>query len=178
MKKKKSSIAIIVLLILLVAIGIGYAAFGDILTINGSATANGTFAVIFESVTDSGDNVTAAIDTDKTILNVSATLGFPGDGVSVTPVITNSGTIPAKVKSINVYNNGTEVAFSDADITISVPTLATDTLAVNEDCEFTFTIEWNEDSTLSVQKTVNFDVVIEYEQDTTPFSAEATHDAH
>jgi hypothetical protein len=178
MKKKKTNIAIVVLLILLLAIGIGYAAFGDTLTIDGSATMNGTFDVEFTDVADSGTNVTSTITEDTTVLSVAATLAFPGDGVSVTPTITNNGTVPAKVTAINVYAAGTTTPLSDVDVEVSIPALADDELASGEDCTFTFTIVWNGTSTLDTSKTVDFDIKIEYTQDTEAFTATPAHNDH
>jgi hypothetical protein len=177
-RRQKTNTIIVILLVLLLAIGVAYAAYGDTLTIDGSATMNGRFEVEFTGVSKIGNNVSATIQQDETRLSVSATLGFPGDGASVTPTIINRGTVNAKVTAINVYVGDSTTPFSDDDITISIPELESDVLTSNQSCNFTFTIIWDADSALTEQKTVNFDIVIEYEQDTTPFTATPGHNSH
>lgn len=176
MKKTKRNNVLIVLVVLLLALAVGYAAFGELLNVNGTATAKGEWEVKFvDPTTITAGHGTATKTADDTV-TVAATLGYPGDACEVTVHITNTGKIPAKLTTLEVLGTG-DTTFQDADITIDVPEIANETLESGKTCEFTFTITWNADSTVT-EKTANFNIRFTYDQDTTPATVNTNHPEH
>lgn len=180
----KKPVATVLLVVLILAIGIGYAAFGDTLNIVGTATANGKFDIEFSSATVVSSvgvtSATAEPSADKNTLNVSVSdLKYPGAGVQFQAVITNAGTAPAKISSVNPVNitgDGNAIKITGLDaISTSHPVIQP-----NGTCTINFTVEW--DSTVdTLNDTVNgdscdFSLEINYSQDTTTnFSGTADH---
>ena len=175
MTKNKKSTAIVFLVVLILAIGIGYAAFGDTLNILGTATANGKFDMEFTSATVVSSvgvaSATAVPSADKNTLNVTVTdLGYPGAGAEFQAVITNVGTAPAKISSVvpvNITGDGNAIKITGLDaITTSHPTIEP-----NGTCTINFTVEWDSSvDTLTDTAngdTCNFSLEINYTQDTT-----------
>lgn len=169
MKKSKKSYILIVLVVLLLALAIGYAAFSANLTINGTATASGTWDVQFiTSTVDTAEHGTATVaktTVDGDTLNVNVTLTFPGDACTVTANIKNSGSIPAKLTGFTLTDDqgGT---YSNSDIDIIVPTIATDgseVIDAGETCPVTFAIKWKTSST-ATNVTAKFKINFTYEQ--------------
>ena len=167
---KKRNHAIIVLVVLLIAIAVGYASFTSTLTINGTATGSATWNVRFTSarLLDS----TGAVDSDHGTVSISQdgltvdatgiTLDYPGDAVKLETVISNLGTLDAKLRTINVDKSG--LANTDITVTEAVPT-ANEVIEPNKTCTSEFVIQWNSNSTK--QSTVaNFSVTFTYDQDT------------
>ena len=90
--KKRRSIIIALLLIAALALGIGYAAVTDSLTITGNANVKphqDNLEVIFTDIKDT-NKCTAAIQTDKTVATFTTTqLEKGGDTATATFVVTN-----------------------------------------------------------------------------------------
>lgn len=120
MLSKNNKILIGCLTILLV-MSVGYALFSDTITINGSATAKGDFSLTTEVVSDIDDEFfhqiyggtisTGIVENPNisvidNVVNASVTLGAPGSKHNFIFKVTNTGTIPAKLKS--VYNVTTD----------------------------------------------------------------------
>ena len=196
-KTNKKTFIIVLFLVLIVALGIGYAAFSDTLTITGTANAKGTFDLEFvedvpgttdgckivasEGVktTGTGDVTGVSISSDKDTLTVKVVdMGYPGAGAQVRAVIKNVGTVPAKVKNVtptNVTGDGNAIKIIGLDqITTSHPTIQP-----NGTCTVDFTVEWDPEVTTLTDPTngdtCTFNLVIEYEQDTTPITVVNTH---
>ena len=116
-------------LALLLVMSVGYALFSDTITINGSATAKGDFSLTTEVVSDIDDEFFhqiygGAISTGivenpnisviDNVVNASVTLGAPGSRHNFIFKVTNTGTIPAKLKSVyNVTTNSMIVQSGD-----------------------------------------------------------------
>lgn len=181
-KKSNKKYLIVLLIVLLLALAVGYAAFTDVLTISGTANANGTFDLEFQNATvDSqvGCTGTAEISADKDTLTVNVeNLAYPGAGAQFTVDIVNVGTIPAKVTAVTPTNvtGSSNIKITGLDaITTTHPTID-----ANGKCTLTFTVEWDKTSTAeltSEEKTgISFGLEIEYTQDTTEtFSGSASH---
>lgn len=105
-------------LALLLTLSVGYALFSDTITINGTATAKGSFdmtvtceVVTSETATDAekgtvmtvGGTGNCQIDDDT--ITTTSTLTKPTDQVGYRITFTNNGTIPALLKSIISSNN-------------------------------------------------------------------------
>lgn len=180
---KKYLLAVLVLFIL--ALAAGYAAFSDVLTITGTANANGTFDMIFASCDVSKkvgvdeDGTTAVISDDQDTLTVVVKdLAYPGAGAQFDVVIKNNGTIPAQVKSVTPSGlpGTTNILIEGLDvITAEHPVIEP-----NGTCSFSFTVEWdvtNATDLTDEEKTgIEFGLVVEYEQaDATAFEGTTGH---
>ena len=102
-------------LALLLVMSVGYALFSDTITINGSATAKGDFEITTEAVDLSEDVFSDVlmespskgivenpiITVNDNVINTSVTLGAPGSYQYFGIKVTNTGSIPAKLKSIS-----------------------------------------------------------------------------
>lgn len=181
--RKKKNYLVVLLIVFLLALAVGYAAFSDTLLIDGTASANGTFDMIFESCTVTGKvGVTTAegvISDDKDTLTVTVTdLAYPGAGAQFDVVIKNNGTIPAKIKSVNPV--GIEGSTNIKITGLDAITTAHPSIAANGTCNLSFTVEWDAESTAELTEEekagIDFDLEIEYEQDTTAtFEGSASH---
>lgn len=171
-KSKKKNYAIIVLIVLLLALAIGYAAFSATLTINGTATAEATWDVKFTSATldVAKDHGTATVSADGKTITANITLNYPGDAVKLTAVVTNSGTLPAKLTSFNITNP------TNADITVTAAQPTTgETLAANGGtCTTEYVIKWAANSE-ATKISDTFTVTFNYQQDTTEVNITPTH---
>ena len=189
MKKSNKKYIIVALIVLLLALAVGYAAFGDTLTITGSANAKGTFDLEFvqaETTVDAvsvgvdlteGTGTRATVSADKNTLDVYVVnLAYPGAGAQFTTQIKNVGTVDAKLTDVTVVGN------DDTDIVVTFPTLAEDGSEVIKanggTCDLTFTVEWDAESELKTEKTLDFSLELVYEQATTAFTGSEAHTAH
>ena len=120
---KKKNMIIIGVIALILVVTVGYALFSDTLNITGSATAKGDF----EITTTCDENVSSAlgnmpqqagsvtdssINCSSNIVNISATLGYPGSYKYYKVKMTNTGNIPAKLNKIVELNNPEIYTFS------------------------------------------------------------------
>ncbi|MBR4110518.1 MAG: hypothetical protein IKK43_02370 [Clostridia bacterium] len=181
--KRSKGYLIAVLVIFILALAAGYAAFVDTLTITGTANAKGNFDLKFTECEITGavgvneTNTTAEITQEGDLLTVNvADLSYPGAGVQFDTVITNVGTVPAKVKAVTPTN----VTGSDNILIEGLDAIDTDhkVIPANGTCEFSFTVQWDpaSEADLSAGENVSFGLVIEYEQDTTEvFEGSASH---
>lgn len=113
---KKNKILIGCLALLLV-LSVGYALFSETVTINGTATAKGDFDITYTcsvitkdtaindsfSIPKSSGSGSCIIEND--IIKTTSTLNKPGDFVGYRVVLTNEGSIPAVLKTVNSSNN-------------------------------------------------------------------------
>lgn len=178
--KKSKKYLIILLVVFLLALAIGYAAFTDILTIDGTANAKGSFDLIFasaevtEKVGVNETETTASISTDQDTLTVTVKdIAYPGAGATITAQIENVGTIPAKIKSVTPTDiTGDSIIKIEG---LDAITTAHETIPAGGTCEITFTVQWDPESTTELTAAelaseegheLSFDLEIEYEQDT------------
>ena len=124
MESKHKNILIGTLLAVVFVMAVGYAAFAQQLTINGSAEITSTWDVRYDSTkTEATPGVvevvtgfsgatapkgTVSYDNDDHNANINATLYQPGDTVTFTLTIKNNGTIPATVGTPTVEMTGDE----------------------------------------------------------------------
>ena len=107
-------------LALLLVMSVGYALFSDTITINGSATAKGEFELTTTCDMDAqamnaagieqiekGSITDAKISCEGNVVNASATLGYPGSFKYFRVMVTNTGTIPAKLNKVVELNDPT-----------------------------------------------------------------------
>lgn len=168
-KGKKKNYALVILLILLVGISVGYAAFAQVLTINGTANANGNFALKFtNAVIDpnvGATKSTTSISANGDTLSINMDLEYPGAGATVTATITNTGSIAAKLKDVTFTGNDDP----DIQVTFDKATVG-EVIEPNGTKEVLITVKWAENSTTA--KKLNFTATLDYEQSTTNFDGE------
>ena len=96
------------LIISIVAIGIGFAAFSETLTINGNASVQtSSWKVKFSelgtaTLTGTATEVTAPTLSDTTIETYNATFKTPGDSVSYKIKVSNTGSYDAKITTATI----------------------------------------------------------------------------
>lgn len=179
-KTNKRGYLVIALIVILLALAVGYAAFTTSLTINGTAATNGTWDVKFTTATMSdATHGTAVVSGDGLTITVSSTLAFPGDGFTCTANIKNNGNIPAKLTAFALTDDQGET-FSNTDIEVKVPTIATDgteVIAAGATCPVTFSVQWKDTST-ATSATAKFKISFTYAQDTTAATVAPSHGTH
>ena len=122
-KSDKRNYIIITLCLILVIMGVGYAAFSSLLTINGTANITNSWCVGFDNTLTSsyttktgitgGTTPTGSISFSGSTCgtkyqpdaSLTATFKQPGDEVEYTLTIKNKSTVPVAIKSILVENN-------------------------------------------------------------------------
>lgn len=168
---KKQSIAIMGVVAFILALAVGYALFSEDLTINGTATAEGSFDVEFTSVgtptcvgfssTCDAATLTKIAD-DKNSLTVTVNkLEYPGAYVEIPITVTNKGTIPAILKNIEETGLTT-----DPSIKVSytgLTELKDQEVTQNGTQEFKIKVMWDQDSNQS-SSDVSFSIRLNYEQ--------------
>ncbi len=178
-KSKKRNYAIIVLIVLLLALAVGYAAFSQTLTINGTATGSLTWDIKFTSAqlldstgatADSAKYGTATVSADGKTVTAAVKLNYPGDAVKLKVIVTNNGSLDAKLKNFSI----TKPSGTDVTVTEAAPTIGEKVLAEGGTCSTEYVIKWAQASTAtSIDKT--FTVTFEYEQDTTEVNMTPSH---
>ncbi len=104
MNKKKGIIIGVVAFFL--AIAVGYALFSDTLTINGTATAKGEFELTYLcEVDESNSNGQGDCDASGNIVTTTSTFSKPNEAVIYRVTVTNTGSIPAVLKTVTSPNN-------------------------------------------------------------------------
>lgn len=142
-KSKKRNYAIIVLIVLLIAIAVGYAAFQSVLTITGNVSGSATWDVKFTDakLLDSAgavDSSHGTVSKTDTAVTATVTLAYPGDAVNLQTVITNAGTLDAKLTTLNI-----DKSLLGNDITVTEATHTQGTvLAAGQHCTSEFVIQW------------------------------------
>lgn len=171
-RKNKNNSLIIILIVLLFGISVGYAAFSSTLNIVGTASANGNFNIEFTrgSIIDSQGidiaNSKILISDTKDTMSVNiANMAYPGAGATISCMIKNTGTIPAKLTGIEFTGN------DDPDISVTFPDSLSEgqKLGAGETIPISFIVKWNMSSTIETEKKINFTATLVYEQDVTEY---------
>ena len=150
-KRDKRNYIIIGLCMILAIMGVGYASFSSLLTINGTANITNSWCVGFDntkendytakagitggttptgSITFSGSTCETKYQPDASL---TATFKQPGDKVEYTLTIKNKSTVPVAIKSIQVENNNvtTDTTIKKENIEFIVHMPETTNLAVD-----------------------------------------------
>ncbi len=121
MEARHKNVIIVSLLAIVLVMAVGYAAFAQTLTINGSANISSKWEIHLEEggaqyTKDStmGTDPVATINVDKGGLTAHFTAEFtsPGDSVTYTIPVVNTGTIDATLQSLNI--SGTNLSSTPA----------------------------------------------------------------
>ncbi|MBR2707803.1 MAG: hypothetical protein IKE90_00020 [Bacilli bacterium] len=150
-ERDKRNYLIIVLCAILVVMGVGYAAFSSLLTINGTANISNSWCVGFDNTKTNEMEVTKGVSTGE---NPTGTMTYsgtacgstlqpnsslnahfyqPGDQIEYTLTITNKSTVAAAIKSILVDNESvtSNTTKTKGNITYVVEMPESTTLAPN-----------------------------------------------
>ena len=150
----KSSI-IMVLLAVVFVMAIGYAAFAQQLTINGSAEITSTWDVHIEDIALNaeildGKNISASVGDDTLSANFQAELVSPGSGVTYNVTVRNGGTIDAKLDSITFTDsNNDAIQYSYTGINQN------DVITAGNTQTFTVTVKFNDTYTQTPASTTS-----------------------
>ncbi|MBP6037799.1 MAG: hypothetical protein KA604_00480 [Candidatus Saccharimonas sp.] len=146
---------------------VAYAAFAQLLTINGTGTATGNWDVRIISITPTAQTGATDHASTPSYTNTSATfnvdLAYPGATSSYEVVIKNNGTIPAKLSTLTDLT--TTNAAAPNDITYSLSGVAVnDTLAAGAQTTATVTVNWVSGASTNIQTqsksaTINFNYI-------------------
>ncbi len=164
MNNKRNRRFVVGLLIFTLLLTGVYALLATNLNITGTATGTGDFKVEFTNVGVSDeDKATAVIDSNKTSINIEANLSYPGDSVTISFTIKNTGSLKATVSDLRINENSND----DINITINgLNNIIGTHLDVNETTNGTIVVTWNAESTNPTPETVNFSVNLDYIQTT------------
>lgn len=150
METKRKNVLIGALLAVVFVMAIGYAAFAQQLTINGSASISSTWNVQISSIT-AGEPEGSALDEGTSIgeggltATFNASLTSPGDSITYTVTVHNSGTINAKLSEWNLSAGETN---EDDPIVYSVQGLENEEqLSAGSDKVFYVTVTYNDSVT-------------------------------
>ena len=105
-------------MIIIGVVAVGFAIFSDTLTINGTATAKGDFNLGYEcQVDDSTSNKELAkCEVRGSDITMESTLSKPTDSTAFVVTITNNGSIPAVLKTVNSSNNFASNMTDEGDV--------------------------------------------------------------
>ena len=132
---------------------VAYAAFSQVLTINGTGTANGNWNVLITSITP--HDQTGATDQPSTPSFTSTTatfdvdLAYPGATASYDVVIENQGTIPALLSSLTSLAATNAAVPTDLHYTLT-GVAVNDTLAAGATTTATVQVEWLSTGTTNI----------------------------
>lgn len=163
---KTKNIIVVVMVSFFLFLSMGYALFSETLIINGTATAMGTFDVEFTDATVTeqvGSTLsTALISNDKNTLTINVPkLEYPGSYVNILVTVTNKGSIPAKLTTVEQTN-----LTSDPSIKVSytgLDELKNKEFLQNETQTFNIKIFWEPSSNV-LSSNVMFTIKLNYEQ--------------
>ena len=187
-ERDKRTYLIIALCAILVVMGVGYAAFSSLLTINGTANISNSWCLGFDNTMTSTMEITKGVSTGTqptgsmtysgtacgSTLQPNSSLNAhfyqPGDEIEYTLTITNKSTVTAAIKSILVDNESvtSNTTKKKGNITYVVEMPVKTTLAVNESTTMKVIAKFQneEDVTGNVNgETKTIEVKINAEQD-------------
>lgn len=147
---RRKNYIMVILCVAIAIMAIVYAAFTTTLNVNGTINASGTFAVTFQSGYSCTATTKAGTDTPKgtitttagtTTATLSVSLYTPGDVVTCTIPVKNTGNLQAKYVSSTISNNLTA---STTPIAVSVSSsTGTNTIEANGTSNIVVTVKYN-----------------------------------
>ncbi len=145
---------IVAALVLIGVASVAYAAYAQVLTINGTSTASGTWDVKITGITRSAAAGATEASSTPSFTNTSATfdttLAYPGATATYDVTVTNNGTVPAKLTTIGGLATVNAAAPTYVGYTITGVTAGSTTLAANGGTNtITVTVTWDAASTVS-----------------------------
>lgn len=142
MESRNKNVLIAGLISAVLIMAIGYAAFAQRLNINGTANITSTWDVHIEDIAaedpvGTAKNISASVDSGNLTARFSAELSAPGDAITYTVTVRNSGTIAAKLTGIE-FSDATPAA-DDVIIYTYSGLVTNSTIAAGASSTFTVT---------------------------------------
>ena len=165
-QRDKRTYIIIALCAILVVMGVGYAAFSSLLTINGTANISNSWCLGFDNSKTNAYEITKGVSTGEVPTgtmtysgdvcstnlvphsNLTAVFHQPGDQIEYTLTIKNASTVTAAIKSIKVDNQ-------------NITGNTTKTKG-----NITFTVNFPLDTTLSPNETTTMTIIAKFQNET------------
>ncbi len=135
---------IIAAVVLVGLVSVAYAAFSQLLTINGTGTANGNWNIAITGITQTastGATENAAPLFTGTSATFDVDLAYPGASATYEVVIKNNGTIPARLSTLTDLTTLNAAAPADIHYTLT-GVAVNDTLAASATVTATVKVEW------------------------------------
>jgi uncharacterized repeat protein (TIGR01451 family) len=150
---------------------VAYAAYSQVLTVNGSGTASGDWNVAITDITQAsatGVTENSAPSFDATSATFDDNLAYPGATATYDVTVTNSGTIPAILSSITDLSSINAAAPTYITYSTSGVTGGTTTLAAGATNVLHVTVLWDGTSSpdTSSGNTKAATITLNYDQDT------------
>ena len=149
---------------------IAYAAFSQMLVINGTANTSADWDVRITGISLDAVNSAGATGSTTSFTTTSATfdvdLDYPGAQAVYTVTVENQGTIPAVLDSITDLTTINSAAPTDITFAVSGVTEGTTTIAPSGTNTITVTATWNPASTITATQTKTANINFNYIQDT------------
>lgn len=155
MEDMRKSSVIMVLLAVVLIMAIGYTAFAQQLTINGSAEINSTWDVHIEDIavnntTLDAENVSTSVGDNHLSATFNANLTTPGSSVTYDVTVKNGGTLDAKLDSIVFTDsNNDAIVYSYSGISKD------DVIDAGGTQTFTITVTFNDSYTTMPESTTS-----------------------
>lgn len=164
MENMHKSSVIMVLVAVVLIMSIGYAAFAQKLTINGTSTITSSWDIYIEDIavnnkTLDAENVSASVD-DKLSATFQANLVSPGSSVTYDVTVKNGGNLNAKLDSLTFTDSNNEaILYSYAGINEN------DVINAGDTQTFTITVQFNNSYTqMPENKTSSVKMILTYVQ--------------
>ncbi len=164
MENMHKSSVIMVLVAVVLIMSIGYAAFAQKLTINGTSTIASSWDIYIEDIavnnkTLDAENVSASVD-DKLSATFQANLVSPGSSVTYDVTVKNGGNLNAKLDSLTFTDSNNEaILYSYAGINEN------DVINAGDTQTFTITVQFNNSYTqMPENKTSSVKMILTYVQ--------------
>lgn len=147
---ERKNVIMVALCVMIAVMAIAYAAFTTTFNVNGTINASGTFAVTFQTGGSCTATTKVGADTPSgtvtatagaTTATITANLYTPGDVVTCTIPVKNTGNLRAKYVSSTVSNSLTA---SSTPIAVTVASsTGTNAIAANGASNITVTVKYN-----------------------------------
>ena len=171
-KNKKKNAILVFLIVLILGMAVGYAAFSQTLTINGTANISSTWDVHFKSIADGtlvgATNVATYPKLDgTTTATFNVNLAYPGASATYNIVVENSGSVDAEIESI-AGNLETANVAEPTGVTFTCDAEVGDKLAAGATKTYVVTATWDaDDDTVPETTSKTVTITLNYVQDTT-----------
>lgn len=178
MKKRSLKIAVTVVSLVLVfaVMSFGFAAWTDTITVNGYASAVGSWDVSIDSVETESDGSSYVIADDGKSVDVTLrALEFPGDYETFMVAVTNNGTVPAALTTATPVIDSED---SDLKFAIEYPVAGDDVIDPGDTCHFTIVAYVDKEfsaSDLDISNSFTFTLGYEADVEAYTTTPSATH---
>ena len=166
--RKKKDILIIVMLVAVVCMSGAFAVLSQRLEVSGTSTVKGNWGVEITGITPTatqGMGTSSSASADLTVATFAAELYQPGDSVTYTVTVENTGNIDAKLDSISSKATPEYGTDDNQYITYTYDGIASDSiLKAGESISFNVTVQYSSDVVSDTNMTATLTTVLNYVQ--------------